>query len=334
MKKFRIWQITLLVFVLVVVGALVYFDSRFKPNKNGDWGLNFSVKYAEELGIDWKTMYLDMLNDLKPKKLRLMSYWDRIEPERGKFDFNVVDQQLIEAGKRNIEVVLVVGRKQPRWPECHEPQWFETLNKNEQEQAQLSMVKTAVEHFKQFGAVKIWQVENEPFFPFGPSCPRMDKNLVKAEMDAVRSLDSRPIMLTDSGELGLWVQAASLHPDILGSTMYRVVHKPKFGYLSYPLPPTFFHIKAGIVNTFVPVPKIMGVELQAEPWFDKGVNNMDLSTQLSLMNAKIFDDYIDYAKEAGLGDNYLWGVEWWYWLAMKQNDWSLWESARQLLNNH
>jgi len=55
--------------------------------------------------------------------LRLVAYWQKIEPEQGKYSFEDLDWQIKEAEKRDIEVILVIGRKVSRWPECHIPEW-------------------------------------------------------------------------------------------------------------------------------------------------------------------------------------------------------------------
>src|SRR3954464_5310093 len=97
--------------ILLILIASVFFFFRYKPASDLNWGLTFSYQEAKGLGFDPKVLYLDMINDLKPKNLRLMTYWDDSEKQRGKFDFQIVDEQLIEAQKQNINVVLVVGRK-------------------------------------------------------------------------------------------------------------------------------------------------------------------------------------------------------------------------------
>jgi hypothetical protein len=314
---------------IIILGGLVsYF--RFEPAKEFEWGVTFSNRHAESLGFDWKVMYLDMLNDLKPQKLRLMAYWEDIEPEPQKYDFSIAAQMISEAQKRGIDVILVLGHKQPRWPECHHPGWYNDLSPEQRAEAQLRMVKNAVNYYKQFSAIKIWQVENEALFDFGDNCPQTPKELIAKEMEIVREADPRPILLTDSGELGRWVPVMRLKPDIFGTTMYRVVHSPKLGYFKYPLPPAFFHIKAGLAQMLGGNKNIIGIELQAEPWFDDGIENMDLNTQYALMNPKIFEEYVEYAKSSGFPDNYLWGVEWWYWLAHKHNDWGMWDVAKSL----
>lgn len=319
--------------LIVLLATAGYFYTRFEPAQNFNWGVTFSHRYAQYLGLDWRTVYLDMLNDLKPQKIRIMAYWEDIEPEPEKYDFSIAAQMLAEAEKRNVEVILVLGHKQPRWPECHHPNWYNDLSQEDKDAAQLRMVKNAANYYKQFSALKVWQIENEALFSFGYQCPQTPKELVQAEIDLVRSIDDRPILLSDSGEFGRWLPTASLKPDIFGSTMYRVVHNPKVGYFKYPLPPAFFRVKAGVMQTFQPVDKIIGVELQAEPWFADDMFQVDLKTQYSLMNPVIFREYTQYAKDVGFEDNYLWGVEWWYWLANKHGDWGMWEEARQLLNS-
>ncbi|MBI2355857.1 MAG: beta-galactosidase [Candidatus Doudnabacteria bacterium] len=324
-----------IVIVIVVVSILSYFYFQFEPKDLVQFGLNFSVPHAQYLGFDWKTLYLDVLNDLKPKKIRLMAYWDMIEPMKDKFDFQIMDEMLIEAGKQGIDVILVVGRKQPRWPECHEPKWVRELDsETEKENAQVRMIERAVGHFRQFSAIKVWQVENEPLFEFGYECPKLGEELVRREIEAVKGLDARPVLLTDSGEKGAWVATAKLGADMFGSTMYRTVYQPRLGYYQYPLPSFFYRIRAGWLKKFTGIEKVIGVELQAEPWFREGIEKTALSDQLSLMNPKVFERNITYAKKVGFEENYLWGVEWWYWLAHKHNDWGMWEEAKSLLTQN
>ncbi len=322
--------------VIVPIGILIsgYFYVQYKPSPDPQFGLSFSIPHAQYLGFDWKTLYLDMLNDLQPKKLRLMAYWEIIEPEPGLFNFQQIDEMLIEATKREIDVTLVLGHKQPRWPECHHPYWYESLNDSEKESAQLGMMKEAIGHFRQFEAIKVWQIENEPFFEFGYNCPKLPPDLVKKEIMVVKSLDIRPVLLTDSGEQGYWVATSELGADVFGSTMYRTVYNDRWGYYRYPLPPTFFRIKAGWLKAKTNIEQIIGVELQAEPWFIADIKHTTLETQFALMNPKVFRQNVEYAKRVGFEENYLWGVEWWYWLAKEKNDWGMWNEAKKVLSEN
>lgn len=323
----------ILILVIVFLAAAGFFYFRYQPAETPVYGLTYSHRYAAYLGFDPKQVYLDILNDLKPTKLRLMAYWEDIEPTRGQFNYQLMDEMLIEAQKRQIDVILVVGHKQPRWPECHHPDWYTSLSRDEQDQALINMIDQAVSHFRGFPAVKVWQVENEPFFEFGADCGKIPKDLLVREVEKVRSLDSRPIMLTDSGEFGgKWLPVANSGADIFGSTMYRTVYSDRYGYYKYPLPAAYYRIKAGVLESFTGIRRVIGVELQMEPWFTRSLNETDVSEQLALMNPKVFAANIDYADRAGFSDNYLWGVEWWYWMAQEKNDWGLWEAARHVLN--
>ncbi len=84
---------------------------------------------------------------------------------------------------------------------------------------------------------------------------------------------------------------------------------------------------------FSDVKHFWGVELQAEPWFEKDIDHTDLQTQLTLMNPKLLQDNIEYARATGLEKHYFWGVEWWYWMAQKQNDWGMWGTAKELFQD-
>ena len=329
-KKKKIIKI-FVVFLLAVILLLVFFYFQFSPSPNPAWGLNFSSRHATYLGFDWKKVYSAVLVELQPKYIRLPVYWEDTEPKRGEFNFTDLDYQLKEAEGNGVKVILVLGKKQPRWPECHVPEWYKNLPPTEGREALFNYMKISAEHFKHFPSVELWQVENEPIFGFGPDCPKISIRELTEEVDLVKAIDpSRKVIVTDSGEFGRWIPTASSGADYFGSTMYRVVHNPKYGYFSYHLPPAFFRIKAGILNTFIRPKAIYGVELQAEPWFATDVLQTPIEQHYPLMNAVIFKDNVKYAESAGFERHYLWGTEWWYWMKEKNNDPSVWNAAVEL----
>ena len=112
-------------FFLVTIGLLViayaglwYFNTRVYPI---EYGISFSHPYASSLGLDWKKTYLAIVTELEPKYLRIGVEWNEVEPEPGKFNFANIDFMLAETAKNKTKVVLVVGQKVPRWPECYFP---------------------------------------------------------------------------------------------------------------------------------------------------------------------------------------------------------------------
>lgn len=325
----------LAIIFLVIILPVLLLDGIYQPAAEIKWGANFSISQAVYVaGDEWRQLYLSLLDELKPQRLRLMAYWPVIEPARGKFDFSQIDYLLAQAGSRNIEVILVLGRKQPRWPECHHPEWFEGLEQEEQGEAVTQMLEASVTHFKKFANIKAWQIENEPFFVFGENCPAVKKDLFKRELALVKRLDpDRPIVVTDSGEKGTWLPAAWAGADIFGSTMYRTVyHDRRQKYITYPIPPALYRIRTSLLRLLSKTDQIIGVELQAEPWFTTDVYQTPLAEQVRLMNKAVFWQNIEYARAVGFEENYLWGAEWWYW-ARQQGQPELWEEAKRLFQN-
>ncbi|MDP3993720.1 MAG: hypothetical protein U1C57_03345 [Candidatus Doudnabacteria bacterium] len=318
---------------LIIAAALAgFFYFRFEPADNIVWGVNFSIPQASYMGFDWKKMYLDVLDDLKPERLRVMAYWEILEPERGKYEFDDIDFLLAEAGKRGAKTVLVLGHKQPRWPECHHPDWYNSLSDEEKDEALLAMLSASVEHFREYDSISAWQIENETLFPYGFDCGVVKWGVFRKELSVVKTLDSRPILVTDSGEKGAWLPATWAGGDIFGSTMYReVYHDAKQKYIKYPIPAFVYRIKAGMVETLSGIDKVWGVELQAEPWFESDVHETPWERQTELMNPEIFAANVEYAKSVGFEENYFWGVEWWYW-AREHGHPEMWEAAKKLMS--
>ncbi len=315
---------------LIVAGLFIYFFTGAAPQvKNIVWGVNFSQEHTELLQLDWRKTYSAILDDLKVKNLKLLVSWDWIEGQKGKFYFDDLDWQIKQAADHQAKVILVVGMKTGRWPECHIPDWAKNLSREDLQNSVLDYLKEIVPRYKDSDVIWAWQVENEPFFSFGV-CPQTDKNFLKKEIDLVKSLDGkkRPIIISDSGESSLWLKAANL-ADILGITMYRKTHNKIFGVVNYPFPPVFYWRKAQIIKTFFNKPVICG-ELQAEPWGTVLLYDSPVAEQKKTMDLEQFKKNIEFAKKTGLDEFYLWGSEWWFWLKTNQNDSLIWNEAKKL----
>ncbi|NMC51846.1 hypothetical protein GYA54_03915 [Candidatus Kuenenbacteria bacterium] len=297
------------------------------------FGVTFSHKYtSENLGLDWKKVYLAIVDDLGVKDIRLVSPWDWTEKEEGQYNFADLDWMIQEAGKRNINIVLAIGRRTPRWPECHDPLWLKELTKEEQEKKLLALIERTINHFQKYKNIKIWQVENEPFLEFFGQCPKPDQELIAKEVKLVKLLDARPIMVTDTGELSNWQRAGSL-ADILGVTMYKTVWNDFMGIWRYPWPPAYYYYKAqSIKKNYPSVNQVIVSELQAEPWsiHGKNIKLFDIDDQFDLFSLGDFKRNLKYVKKAGFPESYLWGVEWWYWLKTEKNHPEFWNTAQKI----
>ncbi len=290
------------------------------------WGVNFSQKQSENLGLNWKENYSFLLDDLRVKNLKLAIHWDLIEPLQNNYKFDDLDWQINEADKKGAKIILVIGMKTGRWPECHLPQWANGLSKEEQQKEILDMLESVVLRYRNSGAVKYWQVENEPLFEFG-ECPWTDKNFLKEEIGLVKSFDKRPVIISDSGEWSFWFGSAGLG-DLVGITMYRKVwFSPLNIYISYPLTPAFYGNRAEIIKKIFGK-EVIGVELQTEPWCQSFLKDCPLKEQEKTMSLKKFKENLDFARYSGLKEFYLWGAEWWYWQKTTQNNPAFWEEAK------
>ena len=303
------------------------------PREDVTLGMTFSTRYAEDLGLNWRETYLAMLTDLQVKKLRLPAYWDLIERERGVYDFSDLDWQIAEAGKQDASVIVTVGQRVPRWPECHIPGW--ALEDEQLRRTQLlQMIHTTVERYKSNPTVTTWQVENEPFLSLFGICPKLDPYFLKSEVALVKKLDpTRKVIVTDSGELSLWYKAAR-EGDIFGTTLYRHIYQKRFGYVTYPIGPNFFKMKELWTRLLTDQEHFIVIELQAEPWANGWVKNVSLEEQFITMDEKKLVENVTYARRLGFEEIYLWGVEWWYWLKVEKDYPALWDTGRELFRQY
>ena len=332
MKKYNIKKIIkmiLLILLSIFLILVIYFFVGFpQKNENISWGVNFSQKHAQTLGLDWRKAYADILDDLGVRRIKIGTYWDYIEWEDDDYNFGDLDWQIQEAEKREAEIILVVGMKTPGWPECHLPKWTNNLSKEEQQEKVLEYLKEVVVRYRDSKAIKYWQVENEPFFPFG-DCPKRDKDFLKKEIDLVKSLDDRKIIISESGEAPLWFKAAK-YGDIVGTTMYRKVwFKELNSYVTYPFPAVFYKRKAMLVKALFGK-EVINVEFQAEPWGPTLIYNLPIEEQKKSMDLERFKKNIEFAKKTGLKEFYFWGAEWWYWMKENQNQPDIWQEAKEL----
>ena len=329
---------------LVIIVAVLFLSLR-RPSSVSEeitWGFTFSPRFAEYLEIPWREAYIASLDELEPRLLRIPIYWNDVEKEEGMREFDDYDFMINEANARQIPTTIAIGRRVPRWPECHVPEWAKTLSEEKQVEKIMPIIEAIVTRYRDVPSVSRWQVENEPFLAFFGECPPPNAKALDREIALVRSLDaSRPILTTDSGELSLWLFAAK-RGDVFGTTMYRTVWSkflsPYVGYITYPLPPKFFWLKANLVHLFFgDEKKIINIELQAEPWTPWGpwgpgfVKIMSLDEQDETMSPAHFYENIEYARDVGFSEVYLWGVEWWYLMKEKYDRPFFWEAAKEVI---
>lgn len=327
---FKFLKTTSYILVAIIFFILVLSQGKDYKKEELEYGVTFSQKQATDLGLDWKQVYLAMLDDLQVKKLRLPAYWDDVEREDDYYRWDNIDWQIKEAEKRGVEVIMAVGGRLPRWPECHYPSWVDNLDKDAKQEKQLSYISEVVKRFKESSSVVAWQVENEPFLKYFGECDLLDKSFLDEEIALVKSLDNRQIVITDSGELSIWVPAAK-RAEIFGTTMYRDTYSSALNrYIHYPITPSFFKFKKNLARLFSHPKKWIVIELQAEPWAQKHYHEVNQEERDKTMSLQKFKDILDFSSKTGFSEFYLWGVEWWYWEKETQNRPEFWNEAKEL----
>lgn len=317
-SSLKMLVIKLIGIFFIAMGLFILNFSTFVPNLK--LGITYSPVYAYQLGLNPRITYIKMLDELKPENIRLPVYWDEVEQFPLQFSFINADYYIYEAQKRNVKVIPVLGYRVPRWPECYAPEWVQKATIAQRQDRTLRLVREEVNHFKTFPNIVAWQIENEPFLPYG-KCDKITsqtKETVEKEVNIVKSLDKRPVLISDSGELSSWANAFSLG-DIFGFTVYRQVWNNILGQIQYPIPPFFYTLKADFTKllTHNPGKEAVIVELQAEPWMPdyKDVWEVSPNQQAKILPLPKMASNIAFAKETGVKQAYLWGVEWWYFMA-------------------
>lgn len=322
--------------VSVVVLALVMLTTyialtRTPTPEHTIYGMSFMTSYARELGLDWEDAYVAMLEELPFRHLRLAAHWDITEVSPGEYQFAELDRQVELAREYDARIIIGVGRRLPRWPECHVPQWATALSWDEQKDYLRGYIRAVVERYRDEPHVIYWQVENEPYLTVfaHEQCGDLDEAFLEEEIALVRELDPMtPILLTDSGNLGLWAPAYK-RGDAFGTSMYVYLWNPEIGPFKSRLPAHWYRAKHRIVQLLYGKKPTFLIELSAEPWLTDSIIDTPLATQFERMNLDTFEEVLSFAKGTKFEYQYLWGVEWWYWLKLQGHP-EFWERAKTL----
>lgn len=339
-KKFNFKKVVVAAFGFLMISflGLHLADMLFvekKPIEQIGLGVSFSPQYAKSLGLDYKQVFEASVNDLGVKNFRVMTYWDQSESQEGKFNYSETDYVISKAKENNLNILLVVGVKQPRWPECYIPKWVLPLDKDKREEKALIYLENTVKRYKNEEVIWGYQVENEPFVDFGEPCISGSVEFLEKEVSLVRRLDpEKPIVITDSGEAGLPITVMRLS-DIFGTTVYKKVHNELFGYFEYPYPALYYKLKSYITrNLFAPNnDETILAELQTEPWAKTSLISTPIDMQTEIFSTDDFKRHIEISQKIGFSKTYLWGVEWWYFMKVYNRP-EYWDFAKTLFQPH
>lgn len=319
-----------------LIGSLLVFSIPTliaRPAENISYGTSFSVKYAQSLGLDWQEAYTAILEEQPIDRLRLMSYWDHLEPKPGKYDFSELDWQMDTAEQYGKAVTLAVGLRQPRWPECHRAPWVDELSPEERKQAILNFVEQIVRRYRDHPALESYQLENEALNTYFGECSDHDRDRLIEELQLIQKLDwDHPVYMSQSDQLGLPLRAP--HPDGYGFSIYQrryIDSTLVTGYIPFLTPKWYHQWRAQVIRWLHPGDKVFVHELQLEPWGPTEITQLDIEEINKTLSLAQAEDNLHIARNSSMQEIDIWGAEWWYWLKQKKNDNRYWDFMQQQL---
>jgi hypothetical protein len=332
------WHKVVVVLVCLVVLALgtMYGIARWyiasERSKPLTVGASFIPAYAQSLGLDPQQTMQALIDDVHVRHFRLVSYWDQMEPQKGQYDFSQLDWQFKKAEAAHAKVSLSLGLRQPRWPECHVPQWAlgEPVS---QWQPQLESFMTAVvNRYKNSPSLDSYQVENEYFLQGFGQCTNFDRSRLVSEYNLVKRLDPRHAAIVARSNNAIGLPMGAPKPDEFGISIYKrvwdagVTHR----YLEYPYPAWYYAFLAGLQKMVTGRDMVIH-ELQAEAWppNQRSITEISLSEQDKSLDAKRLNDRFKFGQATGMRTMDMWGAEYWYYRLTVKHDPSLWNVAKQ-----
>ncbi len=296
------------------------------------YGVSFIPDYAESLGVNPKST-MDALLGIGIRQFRLTSYWSDIQPTPNSYNFSMLDWEFHQADKYHAKVVLVVGLRQPRWPECHPPNWVNTSAPlSSWEPKLLTFMQQVINRYKNNPALEAWQVENEYFLKGFGDCTNMSRSRLINEYNLVRKLDpTHPAIISRSNN-AIGFPLGQPQPQVFGISVYKrvwdanVTHR----YLEYPFPAWYYGFLAGVQEIFNHRNMLIE-EMQAEAWPPNGetIPQASLSQQNKSITAARLKNRFNFARATGMRDAIMWGGEYWYYRMVVLHDPSLWNVAKQ-----
>ncbi len=317
--------------IIFAAVAIAWYYRSTQSDKLVRYGVSFSVKYADELGVDWRNNFTALLDDLGFRSFRLMSYWDEIEPNRDQYDFSKLDWQMDRVAERGGKVMLAVGLRQPRYPECHTPEWAKNIDKSERHEELFDYLSAVVQRYSDHPALESYALENEYFNKNFGACDDFSRERLDQEIELVREIDSRhPLMLSFADQLGFPLFGP--HPDFYGTSLYRGNYVKIIGYFGYPISSHFYGAKSQLIRWLHHRETVIH-ELQLEPWGPVRTVDLSLELQDKYMGMDRITGNMTFARRTGMKDIYLWGGEWWYWRKETFKDPTIWQTVRDQLDD-
>ncbi len=328
-NKIKIWSLCVFLIVLGSMYGIGRWYIASESSKPLHLGTSFIPDYAESLGVDPEANFKALLS-INVKQFRLVSYWSDMEQTKGTYDFSQLDWQFKDAETSHAKIILTVGLRQPRWPECHAPTWTSSEPASVWQPQLYSFMSAVVERYKNSPALQSYQLENEYFLKGFGGCTDFSRSRLVSEYNLVMTLDpNHPIIVSRSNnDIGTPIGKPT--PDMFSVSIYRRVWDAAVTkrYIQYPYPGWYYGFLAGVQKITTGKDMMIG-ELQAEAWPPHGqsITSTSLSEQNKSLDANRLQDTFNFGKSTGMKSIDMWGAEYWYYRMEVLHDPSLWNVA-------
>lgn len=324
---------------IVVAQALMYGIAQWyiqsERTKPLVIGTSFIPDYAAYLGVDPQET-MDGLIGIGIKQFRLVSYWSDSEAVQGTYDFSQLDWQFRKAEAAGAKVTLTVGLRQPRWPECHAPDWVSKEPRSVWQPQLLQYMQVVVNRYKASPALQNYQLENEYFLKGFGTCTDFSRDRLVTEYDLIKRLDPARQIIVGRSNNAQGFPVGDPQPDLFSISVYKRVWDAAVShrYLEYPFPAWFYGYLAGVQKLTNHRDMVLG-ELQAEAWPSNGktIPETSLDEQNKSLDAQRLKDRFQYGRATGMRTIDMWGGEYWYYRLKVLHDPTLWDVAKQEFKN-
>jgi hypothetical protein len=310
------------------IGSWYQFKNRNEPVVIGT---TFVPNYARYFELDPKETLQAMIDDLGIKRFRLVSYWKNHEKEPGVYDFSELDWQFDMIEKAGGEVSLAIGLRQPRWPECHGPEWAMAKPMTEWKEDLKVYMGKVIERYKDRPSLVEYQLENEFFLSVFGECPDFTRERLVEEAEYVRSKDPNTTLVISRSNNAVGFPIGEPQPDKFAVSVYKRVWDKTITkrYFEYPFPAWFYSFLAG-GGEILTSKDLFIHELQTEAWLPQGMSmkTAPIEELYKSLNPDRLKDRLEYGYDTGMKTMDVWGVEWWYQMKVKRNAPEIWNTAK------
>lgn len=294
-------------------------------------GATFIPDYARRFNLDPEETMQAMIDDLGITRFRLVSYWDEMEPQPGVYDFRELDWQFKKVEASGGEIALAIGLRQPRWPECHGPEWAMKKPMSEWQEDLKKFMAVIINRYKDSPALAEYQLENEFFLSVFGECPDFSRERLVDEYNFVKSVDPQTPLTISRSNNAIGIPIGQPRPDQFAVSVYKRVWDKTLTkrYFEYPFPAWFYGSLAGWGKIFTGKDLYIH-ELQTEAWLPEGysMENAPIEELYKSLSPERLHHRIQYGVATGMRTIDLWGVEWWYQMKTQRGAPELWNTAK------